>query len=272
MTGGEGGEGEGAEPELTIVAIDDEPLALARLESLMPDIPGARLVAMSDDPEEALALVDRHHPDVVLLDIDMPGINGLDLATAIGRADAGKPLILFLTAHRQHAVEAFETQAADYILKPTTAARLRHGLDRARALVAQQKSAERLRELEQQMLDGERDDETIWALRGSEYVQLRVADIERVESERDYVHLHNGERSFLLRMTLGAAHERLGADRYIRVRRSAIVRVDHIAAVRDNGYGEMQVHLRSGAVTRVGRTYLKPLRERLKGWDTSQNS
>lgn len=107
----------------------------------------------------------------------------------------------------------------------------------------------------------------IWAQRGNEYVRLRVDQIERVESERDYVHLHDGVRAYLLRATLTAVHMRFGQDRYLRVRRSAIVRIDRIASIRDHGYGDIRILLRSGATMRVGRTYLKPIRDRLKHWD-----
>ncbi len=106
----------------------------------------------------------------------------------------------------------------------------------------------------------------IWAQRGSDYVRLHVGEIERVESERDYVHLHNGERAFLLRATLKSVHVRLGEERYLRVRRSAIVRIDRIVSIRDRGYGDIRILLCSGAAMRVGRTYLKPVRERLRRW------
>lgn len=114
------------------------------------------------------------------------------------------------------------------------------------------------------LADGGMDE--IWAQRGNDYVRLRAGEIERVESERDYVHIHNGERAYLLRATLKAVHARLGEAQYLRVRRSAIVRIDRIAAIRDRGYGNIQVVLRSGATMQVGRTYLKPVRERLRRW------
>lgn len=110
------------------------------------------------------------------------------------------------------------------------------------------------------------DIDELWAQRGTEYVRLRVGEIERVESERDYVHIYNGERAYLLRATLTAIHARLGMENYLRIHRSAIVRIDRITAIRDRGYGHIQVMLESGAIMRVGRTYLKRIRNQLKRW------
>lgn len=110
----------------------------------------------------------------------------------------------------------------------------------------------------------DRDAGEIWAQRGNAYVRLRIKEIERVESERDYVHLHNSDRAYLLRATLKSVHQWLGKERYLRIRRSAIIRIDRIVSIRDHGYGDIQILLRSGAAMRVGRTYLKSIRQRLK--------
>lgn len=261
------------EPVLKIVAIDDERLALARLEYLISDMPNAQIVASSDDPDDATPLIEKWQPDILLLDIEMPGKNGLDLASRLARIDGPRPFVIFVTAFHQHALRAFGVRAIDYVLKPVTYARLQEAVGRAARLVGHERSSTKVRELERQLRElptnpnashDERDRQEIWALRGSEFIQLRVGDIERVESERDYVHIHNAERAYLLRTTLGALHERLGYDRFVRIRRSAIVRLDHILSIRDRGYGDIQILLRSGATMRVGRTFLKPLRQRLK--------
>lgn len=262
------------ERPLDIVAIDDEPLALARLALLVGDIPGTRLIGSSGNPDAALAFIAERQPDIVLLDIEMPGTNGLELATKLLHMEGYRPFVIFVTAFEQHAVTAFQAQAIDYVLKPVTHARLEQAIARVGTLVQHQRRSAEARDyerrLEEMRISSEpphdlRDREEIWAMRGSEFVRLRTGDIERAESERDYVHIHNAERAFLLRTTLGALHDRLGHDRYVRVRRSAIVRLDRISAVRNRGYGDIQILLRSGATVQVGRTYLKPLRQRLIG-------
>jgi len=261
--------------ELTVVAIDDEPLALARLALLLTDIGGIRLIGSFNDPQEGFSFVEKRRPDVVLLDIDMPGINGLQLASHLQEMDGPRPSVIFITAFDHHAIEAFEANAIDYVLKPVAPSRLGAAISRIRQVVAQERAAMRVRELERRLdelrldpasADDEFDCQRIWALRGNEFVQLRIGDIERVESDRDYVHIHDADRAYHLRATLGSLHERLGTDRYVRVRRSAIVRLDSIGAIRDRGYGDLQIILLSGTVMQVGRTYLKPLRERLKQW------
>lgn len=258
---------------LTIIAIDDEPLALARLELLLHDMPDVRLVASSCNPDDALALVVHWSPDILLLDIEMPGMDGVELASRLNIMEGPRPMVIFVTAFDHHALAAFQSQAIDYVLKPVTPARLEQTLARAATLVHHRQSNVLVGELQRQigeLLDSRetyhdrRDREEVWALRGRDFVPLRVGDIEHVISERDFVHIHNSERAFLLRTSLGALHARLGHDRFIRVRRSAIVRLDRIEFVRDRGYGDLQIRLRSGTLLQAGRTYLKPLRERLK--------
>jgi DNA-binding LytR/AlgR family response regulator len=261
--------------DLKIVAIDDECLALDRLELLLKEVPGTHLIATSTDPDELLPLVSRHRPDLLLLDIEMPGANGIELASRLERLEYPLPLVIYVTAYDHHAVRAFETRAVDYILKPATPFRLEQSIAHARALVEQARSYSQVRELKRRLdevhtgqieIYDERDGAEIWAMRGGQFVQLRAGEVEWAESERDYAHIHNSERAYLLRTTLGALHQRLGTDRFVRVRRSAIVRLESIASIRDRGYGEIHILLRSGAEVRVGRTYLKPLRDRLKKW------
>ena len=221
------------ERPLDIVAIDDEPLALARLALLVRDIPGTRLVGSIGDPDVALSCIAERRPDIVLLDIEMPGTNGIELASKLLHMDGYRPFVIFVTAFQHHAITAFQAQAIDYVLKPVTYARLEQAIARVRILVHHQRMSAEARDYERRLLElresagpqhDPRDGEEIWASRGSEFVRLRTGEIERAESERDYVHIHNAERAFLLRTTLGALHDRLGHDRYVRVRRSAIVR------------------------------------------------
>lgn len=267
--------------ELTVIAIDDEPLALARLVLLLNELDKVRIIGTLNDPEEGLALVEKHRPDIVLLDIEMPVLNGLQVAGRLRLLEGPSPFLIFVTAFDHHAINAFEAHAIDYVLKPVVPSRLEAAVERIRELIHNRQASRRVRELErcvEEMRDDperasdERDRQEIWALRGSEFVQLRIGEIERVESDRDYVHIHNAERAYLLRATLGALHERLGADRYIRIRRSAIVRLDRIGAIRDRGYGDLQIRLQSGTVMQVGRTYLKPVRARLRKWARDEDA
>ncbi|MDZ3832322.1 MAG: LytTR family DNA-binding domain-containing protein [Sphingopyxis sp.] len=265
---------------LKVMAVDDEELALRRIEFLLSEIDGADLVATSRDPLEALSQIDMLQPDVLLLDIHMSGLSGLELARQLISADRHVPQIIFVTAFNQHAVRAFEARAADYILKPLRQERLQEALDHARVQIERERASRRASEL-QRLLDELREDasgtplaegdrQEIWAMRGGNYVRLLVHEIEWAESERDYVHIHNHERAYLLRTTMGALHERLGAERFMRVRRSAIVRIDRVESILNRGYGNIFVLLQSGAEVRVGRTYIRQVRDRLRnGIDTA---
>lgn len=257
---------------LRIMAVDDEEPALRRLAVLLNEIDDAQLVATSDDPFEALAKVQHFRPDVLLLDIQMAGLGGIELAEQLAQSGGHVPLVVFVTAYDQHAVQAFETRAIDYVLKPVRRERLAAALDHARRQLEHARAAQHAVEL-RRLLDTLRDrpqgqadpdEQEIWVQRGGDHVRLLVREIEWAESERDYVHIHNHERAYLLRTTMAALADRLGGERFMRVRRSALVRLDRVSSIRDRGYGNVHVILRSGGEVRVGRTYLKPLRERLR--------
>ncbi|OHD09900.1 MAG: hypothetical protein A3E77_11685 [Sphingopyxis sp. RIFCSPHIGHO2_12_FULL_65_19] len=258
---------------LKVMAVDDEDLALRRIALLMKEIGDAELVATNQDPLDALTQIDQLQPDVLLLDIQMAGLSGIELAEQLLHIGGHVPQIIFITAFNQHAVRAFETRAVDYIMKPLRADRLSIAFDHARLRIQQERASHHVAHL-RRVVDELRgstvaagydsDDQEIWAQRGDKYVRLLAREIQWVESERDYVHIHNHERAFLLRSTMAALSDRLGSERFIRVRRSALVRLDCIESIRDRGYGNVHVLLRSGAEVRVGRTYLKPLRDRMR--------
>ena len=266
---------------LKVIAIDDEELALRRIALLINEIGGAELVATSQDPLEAFSLIDRLRPDVLLLDIQMAGLGGIELAEQLLHSGGHFPQIVFVTAFNQHAVRAFEARAVDYILKPVRAERLSTALDHARVRIGQEQASQHVEHLQRVVRElrqptaaalSDSDDQEIWAQRGDNYVRLLAREIQWAESERDYVHIHNHERSFMVRTTMTALSSRLGAERFIRVRRSALVRLDRIESIRDRGYGNVHVLLRSGAEVRVGRTYLKPLRDRMRQKDPGQTA
>ena len=183
------------ERPVDIVAIDDEPLALARLAMLVRDIPGTRLIGSSCDPDVALAFIAERQPDIVLLDIQMPGTNGIELASRLGHVDGYRPFVIFVTAFEQHAIRAFQAQAIDYVLKPVTQARLEQAIARVRFLVHHQRMSAAARDHERRLMElsesagpnnDPRDSEEIWAMRGSEFVRLRTGEIERAESDGTY--------------------------------------------------------------------------------------
>lgn len=230
------------------LAVDDEPLAIERMQILCAGLAEVELVGTAHDAAAALRLIAALKPDLLFLDIAMPGMSGLDLARALAGQPA-PPLIVFITAFDNHAVAAFDIAAVDYLMKPIDSARLARAVARA---------AERL---------GEPVASTpwlteFWVPHRGDVIRLAANDIDYVEAERDYMRLHAGSRSFLIHQTITALEQRLDPAQFLRIHRSVIVRRDRIARlVRDGGGGAGGVALASGMVLPVGRTYAAGVRD-----------
>ena len=253
--------------KLRVFAVDDEPLALRRVELLLERIPDAELVGTARSGREAIAAVRTLAPDVLLLDIRMAGLDGFDVVEALTGPKV--PLVVFVTAYDHFAVRAFEISAVDYIVKPIEFERLGEALARARRSLEAADATARANELRDAiaLLRGQapaasarRYETQIWTERRNRFVPVKVDDIDWIEAERDYVRLHVGDESYLLRETIGAMEARLDPEQYARVRRSALVRRDRIQAIRRAGYGDYRIQLNSGSEVRVGRTYVKGIR------------
>jgi two-component system response regulator AlgR len=235
-----------ARPVRTLI-VDDEPLAIERLQLLCAREPMIDLVGTASDGAAALRLVDGLEPEVVLLDISMPELDGMDVARALaGRAH--RPAVIFVTAFDSFAVEAFDLAALDYLLKPVAPDRLSRAFERVIARRGAQQSA----------APGGSGGyvEEFWVPHRAELIRIAAADIDRIQAERDYMRLHVGQRSYLLHQTISTLEERLDPARFIRLHRSTIVRRDRIKALRHDGGGVWWADLGDGDEVRIGRTYL----------------
>ena len=243
-------------PVLTTLIVDDEPLALERMELICAGIAGLRVIGTARDGRAALAAIERLAPDLVLLDMTMPELDGLAVARALTR-QAGAPAVVFVTAHDNFAVEAFDLDAVDYVLKPVTPERL----ERAARRAAAQRSSRRRGE--------PRWLAEFWVPYRSELLRIAAADVERIDAERDYVRLHISQsasqitgqitgagRSYLLLQTVSGLEARLNPEHFIRLHRSTILRRDRISGLRHDGLGVWSAELRDGTLVRIGRTYL----------------
>jgi len=244
------------QPRIRTLIVDDEPLAVERLQMLCAREPRIDLVGTANDGEAALRLVDGLTPDLVLLDIAMPRLDGMGVARAIGKS-AHRPAIIFVTAFDKFAVEAFDVAAVDYLLKPIAGDRLSRAVDRVIDKVrADHVAAPATFDAAQ----GDGSDspwaQEFWVPHRSELVRVGVDQIDRIEAERDYMRLHVGHHSYLLHQTITALEQRLDPERFIRLHRSHIVRRDTITRLRHDGTGVWFACLPDGAEIRVGRTYL----------------
>mgnify|MGYP001239616523 CR=1 FL=1 len=229
---------------LKVVLVDDEPLAIERLETLCGRIAHVEVVGTADHGEAALEVIAKARPDLVLLDLTMPGLDGIEVARRLAR-NPSPPAIIFVTAHESFAVEAFDLDAVDYVLKPVAAERLERAIGRALA-----KRGEEPRGADDQWL------QELWVPHRSELVRVSVSDVRRIDAERDYVRLYVGDKTYLLLQTIAGLEEKLDPDAYIRIHRSTILRKDHIAGLRHDGLGVWSVELEDGETLRIGRTYL----------------
>lgn len=239
-----------AEPPLRTLIVDDEPLAIERLQILCAQIAGIELVGTASDGEAALRMITALLPQLVLLDISMPGLDGLGVARALeGRAK--RPAIIFCTAFDQFAVAAFDVAAVGYLLKPVSPDQLARTVARV---------AETLRAAGAAPDAAPSWIEEFWVPHRSEVIRIAAIDIDRVEAERDYMRLHIGTRSFLLHQTISALEQRLDPARFIRLHRSTIVRRDRIAKLHHDGLGTWYAVLSDASEMRIGRSYLAAVR------------
>ena len=233
---------------IRFLVVDDEPLAIERLQLLLARIDGVALAGTASDGAAALRLVEAVGPDAVLLDISMPGMDGIDVARALARVER-PPVVIFVTAFDSFAVAAFDIEAVDYVMKPVSAERLGRAVERARERLAA-RGGEAARD------GGSPYVEEFWVSEARGLVRLAAADIDRVSAERDYMRLHVGHRSWLINHTIARLEAELDPSRFVRLHRSAIVRRDFVAGLRRDAGGRWWARLADGGEQKVGRLYL----------------
>ena len=231
--------------------VDDEPLAIERLQMLCAREPRLTLCGTASDGEAALRLIEALKPDLVMLDIAMPLLDGIGVARAVGRMGL-RPAVIFVTAFEGFAVEAFDLAAVDYLLKPVAHDRLTRAIDRVEAARSLPPThAPAITSAPQPAWA-----EEFWVPHRSELIRIATDQIDRIEAERDYMRLHVGSHSYLLHQTISSLEERLDPQQFVRLHRSHIVRRDHIARLRHDGSGVWFAALADGNEIRIGRTFL----------------
>ena len=235
---------------LRTLIVDDEPLAIERLERLCQGSLRLEVVATAASGIEALRIIPRCAPDLLLLDIGMAGLDGLEVARRL-KGDP-TPAVIFTTAFDNFAIAAFELAVIDYLLKPVEAGRLE---------IAAARAAQRLQSSSATGSNAAAND--IWITHRGELIRVAFADIDRLSAERDYVRLHLSSRSYLMHGTLTAFEKRLERSDFVRLHRSELVRCAAVSGVAHVGGGSWIAHLRDGSVVRIGRSYLESVRQAL---------
>lgn len=238
-------EAEGA--VLRTLIVDDEPLAVERMQVLCAELEGLSVVGTANDGAAALRLAEKLKPDLLLLDMTMPEMDGLGVARELGGQD-DPPAVIFVTAHEDFAVEAFDIDAVDYVLKPVASDRLERAIQRAITRRSEEKSA------------GQEWLNEFWVPNRSELLRIDAQQVSRIDAERDYVRLHVDGRSYLLLQTIAGLEAKLDPDQFIRIHRSTILRRDTIRGLRHEGLGVWSVELDNDEGLRIGRTYLRKVK------------
>lgn len=240
-----------------VVIVDDEPLGRQLIRNLLRDHDDVEVVGEAACAEEVRALVEGTEPDLMFLDVQMPGASGLELLKQLG-PDA--PFVIIVTAHSEFALPAFEVHAVDYLVKPVQRARFAGCIARAKRLITQERMtdlAARIVEASKAPLQAEGA--------GREYPQrltfkvrrrliaLNVADISWIEGANQYCKVHSAHGEYLLSKTLAALEPELDPSRFFRIHRSAIINGEHLSEVHSDGTGRYFVRLRSGEELPLGR-------------------
>jgi len=241
------------EPPLRVLIADDEPLASERLQLLLARCDGVTLVGSASDGEGTVEMAGALKPDLLLLDIAMPGLDGIEVARALAEYRPS-PAVIFVTAFDHFAVAAFEVAAVDYLMKPVEQGRLQHALERARAYLERRGAGGGEAPPHSQYL------EEFWASDLTGLVRIASRDIDKVSAERDYMRLHVGRRSWLIHHSMAALEEGLDPELFVRLHRSAIVRKDFISGFSRSPSGRWIARLVDGSEQPVGRLYSDQVR------------
>ncbi len=215
----------GSDMVLRTLIVDDEPVARQVLREELAEIPGIDVIGEAEGGARAIAMIEEQDPDLVLLDLQMPEVGGFDVIRRIG-SGRRVPLLIIVTAWDQHALEAFDAGAIDYLLKPVGQARLAQAIERARRASGRE-AAEQVARL-QEIGDGAGAPKRIVGRAGEEYFLLPTAEIFAFEADGDLVWIHTAKRKYLATQTLRALERRLAGANFRRIHRGALVNVNHV--------------------------------------------
>ena len=234
------------------LVVDDEEVARLRLVQMLAAIPDVQVVGEAVDGDQAMRQVAELRPDLLLLDIQMPGASGLDVAASL---PSPRPKIVFCTAFDQHAIEAFELEALDYLLKPVSRVRLARAVDRVRRPSA---------EGEDDRIERVTRSARLLARCGDHYRVIAPSDVVCFTSEDGLTKVHTRDRGYVLDLTLNDLERRLASTDFFRISRSALVKVDSILEVHPLSAGMADIVLTTGARLEVSRRRLGELMDRLR--------
>jgi two-component system, LytTR family, response regulator len=246
---------------MTTLIVDDEPLAREGLRLLLSRDPDVSTIREAKDGREAVAAIRERAPDLVFLDVQMPEMDGFAVVRAIGAESM--PAVVFVTAHDQYAIQAFEINALDYLLKPVIEERFVKALvrakDRLRSNVAADSSRQMIGLLET-IAAPQKYLKRLAVRSAGKTIFLNVEDVDWLGAAENYVELHVGRAHHLLHVTMNGIEKSLDPEIFVRIHRSIIVNASRIKEVQSGAHGEYLITLRDGARLQSGRTYADRLK------------
>jgi two-component system LytT family response regulator len=252
-----------ASPPIRVLLVDDEPLAREMLREMLQGDPGVEIVGESINGQEALGAIREQVPDVIFLDVQMPEMGGFELLEALGKQI---PHVIFVTAYDQYAVRAFEVNALDYLLKPFDQERFDLSWQRAKAQIMADRNGgtdQRILALLEEMKAGNKYLERLVIKSGGRIYFLETSEISWIEAEGNYVSVHSGKKSHLLRETISSLELQLNPKKFVRIHRSSIVSLAHVQELQPWFHGEYRVILNDGTQLTLSRNYRDKLQEAL---------
>ncbi|HKT15493.1 MAG TPA: LytTR family DNA-binding domain-containing protein [Allosphingosinicella sp.] len=252
------------------ILVDDEPLAIQGLQLRLEKHEDVEIVATCSNGREAIRAIKTHKPDLVFLDIQMPGFDGFSVIQ--GLMEVEPPLFVFVTAYSDHAIRAFEAQAVDYLMKPVEEERLADTLEKVRQRLAERRSVEEVGRLKEVLAEvapdavesSDQPDEAHASSRYEKLINIKdqgqifrvdVDTIEKIDAAGDYMCIYTGNNTLILRETMKDLEKRLDPRRFQRVHRSTIVNLDLVRQVKPHTNGECFLVLDSGSQVKVSRSY-----------------
>jgi two-component system LytT family response regulator len=249
---------------IRVLIVDDEPLARKRLRELLKDDSEIVIVGECANGAETLSATREVAPDLIFLDVQMPGIDGLAVSESLN--GSGSPLVVFVTAYEQYAVRAFDAQAVDYLLKPFDRARFTRALGRAKERLREKDRYDvnrRILGLLSEIKDKPQYLDRLVIKNNDRVFVLKTDEIDWIEAEGNYVRIHFGKQSSLMRETLTRLAEQLDPRKFPRIHRSRLVNIDHIQELQPWSHRDWRIILRSGAELRLSRNYRDRLHQLL---------
>jgi two-component system LytT family response regulator len=251
-------------PHIRVLIVDDEPLARRRIRELLRDDAEVEIIGECAGGPETVAAVRAHAPDLIFLDIQIPGLDGLAVSEALG-GESG-PLVIFVTAYDQYAVKAFAVRAVDYLLKPFDRGRFAQALARAKEQLRGRRTveaSEQIRTLLGELRAQPQYLERLAIKTDGRVLLLRTEEIDWIEAEGNYVRIHAGKQTALVRETLSHLEARLDPRKFPRIHRSQIVNIDRIQEMQPWSHRDYRIILRDGTRLTLSRSYRDRLAELL---------